>query len=62
MIPQTALDAWRQKAPWPNEVDIVPVVVLALIAFGSQEGSADSDGTWVGTIGTCPWNGPRTSA
>lgn len=28
MIPQTALDAWRQRAPWPNEVDIEQDLVL----------------------------------
>jgi predicted nucleotidyltransferase component of viral defense system len=28
MIPQAALDAWRQKAPWPNEIDIEQDLIL----------------------------------
>jgi len=28
MIPQAALDAWRQKAPWPNEIGIEQDLVL----------------------------------
>lgn len=28
MVPRTALDAWRQVAPWPNEVDIEQDLVL----------------------------------